>query len=107
MFGQGAVQWRAAIGSGSYATLTGAHFGNRTRTFRHDDDREREVEVEDCALTVPYSSQVLAIGYQVKTPDGNEWGIHQVMNESQHGLYRYTLRRDVTDRYTPDRGKTG
>lgn len=102
-FGQGTVQWRATVGSGSYATLTDAHQGAVREVLEYDADRGREVTRFECSLTVPYTSDVLAVRYQVKTDDALEWAVHAIAPDSQHGVMRYALRRDVTLRHTPDR----
>jgi hypothetical protein len=105
-FDQGAVEWRAAVGTGTYATLTGAHQGPTVEAFVFDDSKQREVHVQECLLTVPSSSSEVPAAGQVRTADGLEWGVAARVVNSQHGLMSYTLRRDPLVRLTPDRKAT-
>jgi hypothetical protein len=105
-FGQGAVQWRAAVGTGTYAALTDAHQGPVVEAFVYDADKQKEVLVQQCTLTVPYTSSEVPAAGQVKTADDLEWAIAGRAPNAQHGLMAYTLRRDPVVRYTPDRKAT-
>ncbi len=105
-FGQGAIQYRAAVGTGTYAALTGAHQGPVVEAFVFDEDKKREVRVQQCTLTVPYTSTEITQAGQVKTADDLEWAIAGRAPNSQHGLMAYTLRRDPLVRFTPDRKAT-
>lgn len=105
-FGHGTTEWRATIGSGAYATLTGAHQGQVQVVYVFDEAKGREVQQQECQLVVPYTSTELAIGYQVRTSDLREWAVVALADDAQHGLRGYTLRRDPLVRFTPDRGLT-
>ncbi len=105
-FAQSAAQWRAVVSTGTYVPLTDAHQGPVSESFVFDADRQREVLVQQCILTVPFTSAEIPAHGQVKTADGLEWGIVARSPNTQHGLMAYTLRRDPLVRFTPDRKAT-
>lgn len=104
-FGQSAIQWRPASG-GSYRDLDDAYQGPVSQVYTFDQERQREIQRSECTITVPYTSQVLALGYRVKTSDDLEWAIEEIRPNAHHGLYAYVVRRDPLIRYVGDRKAT-
>lgn len=104
-FGAPAVEWRAVVGSGCWATLTGAHTSSPRLVQGYDEDRGREVDELEIRIAVPSTSQALVPGYEVRLGEVEdlEFAVKEVVQDSTHGVAIYRCARRPTGRFAPNR----
>ncbi len=102
--GQGALQWRAVVGTGTYADLDGARLSNRREEVVFDTDRQREHLMQVADLSVPSTSDPLYADYEIHEVDGTTWAVRGKQGDADAGVTTYGIMRDPTKRYGPNKG---
>lgn len=96
-----ALAYRAAVGTGSWVTLTGFVLDrDDVQVPYHDDQQQAEQTVGSGRLSGPLTP-VLAVGMGIQDGNGNEWAIETAELDQQQLC---TVRRTTVANAGPDRG---
>ena len=91
----GKIEYRAVVGTGAWAELTGAILHQRSVQLMYSDDQSREQLDQEATLIVPIGQALLASDYEVRISESesNKWTVTSGpdgTNQSEYTLTRVT-----------------